>query len=178
MDQNAKKIIIGDNLASHISPCIIQECKKYNIAFVLLPPNSTGYTQPLDVAFFRPLKAKWRQTLDEWKTKNRGTIPKDTFPRLLKKCLNNMPLENISKNIVSGFRGAGIYPPDRQQVLKRIQSRNAEEVNGAAWVATFVEYLEESRRKETDPLKRPKKNKLNVPPGRGVTEDDVDADFQ
>lgn len=49
----------------------------------------------LDVAFFRPLKTKWRQTLSEWKEKNRGTIPKDRFARLLKKCIDDMGEENI-----------------------------------------------------------------------------------
>lgn len=58
-DSDAKKVLIGDNLSSHISPHIIEECNKNNIKFVLLPPNSTHYTQPLDVAFFRPLKIKW-----------------------------------------------------------------------------------------------------------------------
>ncbi|XP_072375486.1 uncharacterized protein [Diabrotica undecimpunctata] len=116
------KVMIGDNLSSHISPWIIEECKERNIKFVLLPANSTGLTQPLDVAFFRPLKMKWHETLDEWKSENRGTIPKDKFPRLLKKCLDNIGVENISKNIMSGFRGAGIFPLDRNQVIKRLPS--------------------------------------------------------
>lgn len=51
-DSDAKKVLIGDNyLSSHISPHIIEECNKNNIKFVLLPTNSTHYTQPLDVAF-------------------------------------------------------------------------------------------------------------------------------
>ncbi|KAG5863111.1 hypothetical protein JTB14_014931 [Gonioctena quinquepunctata] len=57
-DKEGKKVLIGDNLASHISPYIIEECKKNNIIFILLPPNSTGLTQPLDVAFFCPLEIK------------------------------------------------------------------------------------------------------------------------
>ncbi|XP_072392346.1 uncharacterized protein [Diabrotica undecimpunctata] len=101
-DKEEKKVMIGDNLASHISPYIIEECKKNNIIFILLPPNSTGLTQPLDVAFFCPLKIKWRETLDSWKTKNRGTVSKDTFLRLLKKCLEAMGEKNISQNVISG----------------------------------------------------------------------------
>lgn len=46
------KVLIGDNLASHISPWVIDECVKNKIRFVLLPPNSTGIRQPLDIAFF------------------------------------------------------------------------------------------------------------------------------
>lgn len=106
-DKEVKKVMIGDNLASHISPFILEECKKNSITFILLPPNSTGITQPLDVAFFRPLKMKWRETLDTWKNKNRGTVPKDTFPRLLKKCFEEMGDSKISTNVMSGFKGAG-----------------------------------------------------------------------
>lgn len=119
-DKDVSKAIIGDNLASHISLDIINECKMNNIKFVLLPPNSTHYTQPLDVVVFRPLKIKWRQTLNDWKEKNRGTIPKDKFTRLLKKCIDDIGDENIEKNLKSGFRASGFTSVDREQILKRL----------------------------------------------------------
>lgn len=53
LDENSTKVMIGDNISSHISPWIIDECKNY-IKFILIPPNSTLYIQPLDVAFFHP----------------------------------------------------------------------------------------------------------------------------
>ncbi|CAI6374178.1 unnamed protein product [Macrosiphum euphorbiae] len=62
-----KKVVIGDNLSSHLSSYIIDICKKENIYFVCLPPNSTHLTQPLDVAFFHPMKVDWRKILSEWK---------------------------------------------------------------------------------------------------------------
>ncbi|XP_051164857.1 uncharacterized protein LOC127283805 [Leptopilina boulardi] len=51
-----KKVMIGDNLASHVSPKVIKECQENDIAFILLPPNSTHLSQPLDVAIFRSIK--------------------------------------------------------------------------------------------------------------------------
>lgn len=62
-------------------------CHENNIQFVFLPTNSTHLTQPLDVAFFRPLKIHWRKILEDWKVgegKEEISIPKDKFPRLLK----------------------------------------------------------------------------------------------
>jgi len=61
------KVLIGDNLSSHLSTDSIKLCKKNNIRFVFLPNNSTHLTQPLDVAFFRPLKIHWRNILEQWK---------------------------------------------------------------------------------------------------------------
>lgn len=181
-DKDAVKVIIGDNLASHISLDIINECKINNIKFVLLPPNSTHFTQPLDVAFFRPLKVKWRQTLSDWKEKNRGTIPKDRFPRLLKKCIEDMGEENIAKNLISGFRGSGISPLDREQVLKRLPSgpkeKDGETLNdsGNTWAASLQSFLAKSRVEETTQPAKERKKKLNVPPGVGVQPDDMEED--
>lgn len=175
-DKDVSKAIIGDNLASHISLDIINECKMNNIKFVLLPPNSTHYTQPLDVAFFRPLKIKWRQTLNDWKEKNRGTIPKDKFPRLLKKCIDDIGDENIEKNLKSGFRASGITPVDREQILKRLpdgrkeKERENPDVSGNNWAATLQTYLQQSRALDTEPVKE-KKKKLSVPAGKGVQAD-------
>lgn len=57
------KIVIGDNLASHLSPYILETCQKKNIYFVFLPENSTHLLQPLDVAVFRAMKETWRKIL-------------------------------------------------------------------------------------------------------------------
>jgi hypothetical protein len=59
---SGKKVIICDNLSTHLSVPILQRCQEENIHFVCFPPNSIQLTQPLDVSFFRPLKAAWRNT--------------------------------------------------------------------------------------------------------------------
>ena len=53
-----KKVLIGDNLSSHFSIEILTTCRDNNIAFVCLPPNATHLCQPLDVAYFGPMKKK------------------------------------------------------------------------------------------------------------------------
>ncbi|KAK3909462.1 Jerky protein homolog-like [Frankliniella fusca] len=67
--QAGKKAFLGDNLSSHLSLRVIQACNTvknifHNIAFLPLP----HLTQPLDVSFFRPMKAAWRSILSKWKT--------------------------------------------------------------------------------------------------------------
>ncbi|XP_050316184.1 uncharacterized protein LOC126750579 [Anthonomus grandis grandis] len=47
------KVLIGDNLSSHLTLSVIQACESNDICFVLLPPNSTPYYSHL----MWPLKA-------------------------------------------------------------------------------------------------------------------------
>jgi hypothetical protein len=49
-----KKLLLVDNLSSHISMEVIDLCKECNIELVCLPPNSTDKMQPLDVGIFGP----------------------------------------------------------------------------------------------------------------------------
>ena len=46
------RAMIGDNLSSHLSDDVIKACRKHDIRFICLPPNSTHITQPLDRAVF------------------------------------------------------------------------------------------------------------------------------
>ncbi|KAB0804444.1 hypothetical protein PPYR_01414 [Photinus pyralis] len=126
---DGKKILIGDNLSSHFSPKTIRLCMEYNIHFVFLPPNSTHMTQPLDVAFFRPLKTAWRNVLLSWKKgegQKKCSIPKDKFPHLLKNLLEEIHSSSES-NIKSGFRKCGVCPINRQEVLSRLPEDVEEE---------------------------------------------------
>lgn len=63
------KVIIGHNLSSHLNDVVIKKCTEHNIHFVLLPPNSTDKCQPLDVAFFAPMKREWRNIMEKFKLK-------------------------------------------------------------------------------------------------------------
>lgn len=115
-----KKVLIGDNLASHLSMESIRLCEASNVRFIFLPANSTHLTQPLDVAFFRPLKRKWREILEDWKTgmgKNEATVPKDKFPSLLTKVCDSLKEENV----VSGLKKCGIAPLNRDKMLEGFQ---------------------------------------------------------
>ncbi|XP_003245816.1 uncharacterized protein LOC100569189 [Acyrthosiphon pisum] len=113
------KVIIGDNLASHISVNIVKLCKQHDIKFIFLPPNSTHLTQPLDVCCFRPMKIAWRKVLKMHKLKRKGPLTKDVFPSILKKTLEKLEISQFD-NIKSGFKATGIYPLDREKVLNKL----------------------------------------------------------
>lgn len=172
-DKEKNKVLVGDNLASHVSKWVIEKCIAENIKFVLLPPNSTGLCQPLDVAYFKPLKSKWSQVLSDWKLKNRGVIPKDTFPRLLKRCLEKMADKTL-ENVKAGFKAAGLIPLNRNEILKRLPRSTAvlskDSQNPQEWVESFKDFLQETRAKETQPLRTVKRKRLNIKPGASVVD--------
>ena len=171
--QAGKKVLIGDNLSSHINVAVLKKCEETQIAFIALPPNSTHLTQPLDIAYFRPMKVAWRKILGQWKEtgngRNAAGLSKDQFPRLLK-CLMDRLSANGAGNLQSGFRKAGIYPTDAQQVLDCLPSSKSEHEANVSM--SFIEHLESLRGAESNARKR-KRKKINVTPGKSVSAADV-----
>jgi hypothetical protein len=84
-----KKVLIGDNLSSHINMEVISLCASNNIEFVCLPPNSTHLLQPLDVGIFGPMKQAWRVQLKSYSAKDPTAklLNKSDFPGMLKAVL-------------------------------------------------------------------------------------------
>jgi hypothetical protein len=113
-----------DNLSSHLSLKIMEQCREH-IRLIFLPPNSTHLTQPLDVAVFAPMKKQWRKELDDYKQycveKNirNVTIPKDKFGGILKGMLEKN-VESNARNIKAGFAAYGIFPLNQERVLARL----------------------------------------------------------
>jgi hypothetical protein len=96
------KVLIGDNLAAHLSPVVTELCEENNVRFIFLPENSTHLLQPLDVAVFGPMKRKWKEVLTAWKEEcarkgtNYATIPKQVIKKKKKysTCPNNHSVRN------------------------------------------------------------------------------------
>lgn len=155
-----KKVVIGDNLSSHLSPYIIDKCKEENIYFVCLPPNSTHITQPLDVAFFHPMKVAWRNILSDWKNTKEGLynpiLQKQSFPKLLKKLLHVLQ-PKIKTTMQNGFKKCGINPCDSAELLERLPKSNAVD-NSSGIEQSFIEHLSSKRSEITQPTRQIRKN--------------------
>lgn len=150
---------------------VIELCEKYNIKFVLLPPNSTQLTQPLDVAFFGPLKKTWRKILTNYKVKNprQASLNKCHFPPLLKHVMDDVNMGK-KENLVSGFKAAGIYPFNPKKVLKKDPEYTDNETVYSV-DKVLLEYLKESRKPKE--IKRGRNKKLNVEPGMSISKSDI-----
>jgi hypothetical protein len=113
-----KKMLIGDNLSSHISGDVIQACKDHNIQFVCLPPNSTDKLQPLDVGVFGPVKKAWRSILTTHKNQHpaESGVQKSHFPSLLAKVYDEDP----GKYLPAAFERCSLYPVNISRAVERI----------------------------------------------------------
>ena len=62
--------------------------------------------------------------MEAWRKEARikGSIPKSQFPGLLRKLESRLK----SENLIAGFRATGIWPLDRDEVLKRLPGTNQE----------------------------------------------------
>lgn len=171
--QEGRKVVIGDNLTSHLSINVIQLCEENNVHFVCLPPNSSHLTQPLDVAYFRPLKMKWKDVLDRWKQsdagKRIGVLPKDQFPMLLRTVLEEIG-PKMESNLQAGFKKAGLVPIDENQILSRLPNQDKSTTNADLSMIgdAFLQQLQEKRSEFVTP-RTTKKKKLQVPPGQSVS---------
>lgn len=172
------KLLIGDNLSSHLSPEVVGLCEANQVKFTFLPANSTHLTQPLDVSLFRPMKGQWRQVLETNKMKSATgsqAFEKKHFPRLLRATLEGMDA-NLEKDIISGFVKCGLAPVNRKKVLARLPQGLQQEVEDENVTVndSLTEYLKLMRYGNEGEPQKGRKKKLNVPAGRSVTS----ADFQ
>ena len=132
-----KKMIIGDNLSAHLSPVSLKRASEVGVFFRLLPPNTTHFLQPLDVAFFSPLKRAWKQQLLEYKrsTTNKSILKKH-FAEQFKLLFQTVKPETI----ISGFRACGLVPFDPEAAVTRMPGhRNNEpgDQDGAVLAASL-----------------------------------------
>ena len=110
-------ILLFDGHGSHMTYKTASLARENNVTIICLPPHSSHALQPLDVAVFKPLKAKWREILKMWARESRLTnVDKTTFPHLLSKLWTKLDPQLA----VSGFRGAGIVPLDPAKVSSRM----------------------------------------------------------
>ena len=102
----------------------MKKCERHNVKFIYLPPNSTHLTQPLDVAYFKPLKTSWCRILNGFQIAKNGqkesAIPKDIFLQLLSQLVKAIEEGNGIANLIKGFKKCGIAPIDVTPLLARI----------------------------------------------------------
>ena len=129
------------------------------------------------------MKGHWRKILGEWKATAAGrresSIPKSTFPKLLKKLADAMQT-NQNENLKSGFKKCGVAPYNPNAVLERLpkqpnETENQDEQNTSDIVdSSFTSFLKEMRGLDA-PATRKRSKRLKVPPGRSASHHSEEA---
>lgn len=143
-----------------------------------MPPNSTHLTQPLDLAYFRPMKEHWRRILLDFKLNTgKSPVPKNDFPKLLKHLITE--LNKNPSHVRNGFWKAGIYPLCRQEVIKRLPTADnlltdssGNDDLSSQLSESLLQFLHNKRYGEASTEKTIRKRKVNVKPGKSVTAED------
>jgi hypothetical protein len=113
------RLLIVDGHGSHETAEFMLKCLQNNVYLFFLPPHSSHELQPLDVACFAPLKARYRVELGRLASiDDSAPVKKRNFIEIYAKARQEAL---ISRNIRAGFRAAGIVPFAPEVVLNRLQ---------------------------------------------------------
>ena len=103
-----KQLLIVDGHGSHKSLAAITLARQLGITMISLPPHTTHKLQPLDRAFFGPLKCYFNQACDQWMVNHPGhRITDYEMAGLFGQAY--VKAASMEKG-VNSFKGCGIYP--------------------------------------------------------------------
>jgi hypothetical protein len=119
------RLLIMDGFGAHESLEVLQFCHENSIILCRLPSHTSHKLQPCDVAVFGPLKTAYRERVEELYRGGANTVGKQHFTLLY----SQARCEAFTlRNIKSAWATAGLYPPDRDRVLRSIQKPPALEL--------------------------------------------------
>lgn len=125
-------IVFLDGHSSHMSLELSEFCSDNQIILIALFPNATHILQPLDVAVFGPMKAKWKHICRKWRIDHDGReISKEDIPTALSTFVGGDI--QMQENVVAGFKATGIFPFDPNNVdYTKIIERNVQSVESVS----------------------------------------------
>lgn len=105
-----KDIFILDNDSSHHSFAASDLLEAEGVNAVYLPPGTTDFLQPFDIAYFHPWKAAFRRALSVWQAKHATTTLDPTnLVKVIKECTDSLNAPHLLRE---GFAMAGLVPFD------------------------------------------------------------------
>jgi hypothetical protein len=106
-----RHLLILDGHNSHVTLEVARQAKTVGLDLITLPSHTSHALQPLDVSVFKPFKQFFREYRDFWMSRNlEQPASKEILAQWVSLALRKALTEN---NIRAGFRGAGIFPLNR-----------------------------------------------------------------
>ncbi|KAH3938653.1 hypothetical protein HBH98_243080 [Parastagonospora nodorum] len=118
--RRAYRLLILDGHGSHMTMDFIEYCHQNRILLAILPPHSTHTLQPLDVVMFKPLSSAYSAQLRKFLHRSQGLLALqkgDFFPLFW----TSWTSSSIRETILASFEATGIWPKDRDVILKRVK---------------------------------------------------------
>ena len=117
-------LLLGGH-SSHFCPETLVKAAKQDVIVFALPPNTTHLSQPLDKGCFGPLKTKWKEVCHNYVSENPGkVVTRYTFSKLFAHAwMSSMTM----RNIISGFETTGIFPVNRDALLKKLADEDKDD---------------------------------------------------
>lgn len=113
----SKSVLILDDFASHETDLVKEKLEKSDIAYKIIPPQTTHYHQPLDVLIMSVFKAAMRSEYENWMSNipalyttrgNRKSPSHTNIVRFISNALKKIQPETVMKS----FRVCGISSSD------------------------------------------------------------------
>jgi hypothetical protein len=134
------RLLLCDGHDSHVSAALSAYCLQHRIVLCLLPPHSSHILQPLDVGIFAPLKMAL--------SKRQARLFRSSVRRIEKvewveHYAEARQAAITEKNILSAWRGAGLFPENMVRVLHQLldPSNDASTPITTAPISTSTPYL-------------------------------------
>jgi hypothetical protein len=143
--QNVPVLLICDGHESRMSVEVAQQLSDQGILLLILPPNCTPLLQALDFRIFGVYKQKLRTSVSAAQAANYA----ETLSILELVSLSFAPWEAAATpdRIKSAFDGTGVFPLNRDKVLKRLKESPAALVHD---IDAAVAANKKKKEKETD----------------------------
>ena len=107
-------VLFFDGHSSHLALNLLRVARSESVDLYTLPSHTSHILQPLDVAVYGPMKAAWREILQQYKLETRASnADKKNFTALLSKLWDR---SLTPAQLRAGFRATGIYPFNRKAV--------------------------------------------------------------
>ena len=107
-------LLIMDGHQSHLDPELVRAAQREGVILLCLPPHTSHILQPLDVSFFRPLKADFSGVTGDLSAVSHSfLLSKKEFSRVLRDSYQRVKDRRV---VVAGFRRCGIYPLDSMAI--------------------------------------------------------------
>src|SRR5277367_6310351 len=111
------RLLVCDGHDSHISTDFVPYCIHHHIDLILLPSHFSHLLQPLDVRVFLPLKHTVSTQISRFIRSGVTRIQKVEW---LKKFIEAREHGITKENIISGWRGASLFPENMHRILVQL----------------------------------------------------------